>query len=68
MIARAVVFLSGLGLAVALAFLAQARGAGPVGILVVAAIPLVVLSLPAGLLAWATVRRGDPYNVEREYR
>lgn len=67
MIARGV-FLAGCGLAVALGFLAQARGAGPVGILVLACCPLLVLSLPAGLLAWATLRHGDPYNVEHRYR
>jgi hypothetical protein len=30
--------------------------------LVIAAGPLVVLGLPAWLMLWATIRRGDPYD------
>lgn len=32
-----------------------------------AAIPLVVLGLPAGLLLQAIVRHGDPYDVRHRY-
>lgn len=50
-----------LGLALVLAVLAgQAHP-------VLAAIPLVVLGLPAGLMLAATVRHGDPYDVRHRY-
>lgn len=64
----AAVFGLGLTGAIALAFVAEARGVGPLGILVLACCPLMCLSLPAGLLAWAAWRHGDPYNVEHRYR
>jgi thiamine transporter ThiT len=66
--ARLVVFGLGLAGAVVLAFVAEARGVGAGGILLLACCPLVVLSLPAGLLAWGAWRHGDPYNVEHRYR
>lgn len=68
MTARAVVFGFGLAGAVVLAFLAEARGVGWLGILLLACCPLLLLSLPAGLLAWAAWRHGDPYRVEHRYR
>jgi hypothetical protein len=61
--ARVVVFGLGLVGAVGLAFYAEARGVGWLGVLVLACCPLMVLSLPAGLLMWATIRHGGPYNI-----
>lgn len=34
---------------------------------VVSAVPLVVLGLPAWLMLWATIRRGDAYDVSHRY-
>jgi hypothetical protein len=67
-VACPVAFAVGLAGSVAVAFLAEARGVGAVGILVLACCPLLCLSLPAGLLGWAALRHGDPYNVEHRYR
>lgn len=35
--------------------------------LVIAAAPLVVLGLPAFLMLYATIRRGDPYDVSHKH-
>lgn len=65
---QATAFALGLALAVLLAFEADAEGLAWWAVLVIAVVPLVLLSLPAGLLLWATWRHGDPYNVEHRYR
>jgi hypothetical protein len=54
--------------AIALAFVAESAGVPWQAILALAAWPLLILTVPAGLLAWAKLRHGDPYNVEHRYR
>jgi len=53
-----------LALAVVLAVLVVAVTSTPV----LGLGPLVVIGLPAGLMAWATARHGDPYDVTHHYR
>jgi hypothetical protein len=58
----------GLVLAVALALWADSRGAPWWADLLVACAPLLLLTVPAGLLAWTTRRYGDPHDVTCRYR
>ena len=50
-------------LAGALGFAALAWQVHPV----LAAVPMIALGVPAGLMAWATWRHGDPYDVSHRY-
>jgi hypothetical protein len=58
----------GLVLAVALALWADSRGAPWWADLLVACAPLLLLTVPAGLLGWSTRRHGDPHDVTYRYR
>jgi hypothetical protein len=61
--ATAAVLLSAVALSVAAYAWIAASDPRPWVALVFAAGPLVVLGLPAWLLLWATIRRGDPYDL-----
>jgi hypothetical protein len=65
---QATVLAAAVVLAVLLGWGAHAGGLGWPAALVVAAIPLVLLGLPAGLMLAETIRYGDPYDLLRSPR
>lgn len=58
----------GMLIAVVLVVYADARGAPWWACLFIACGPLLLLTVPAGLLLWATIRHGDPHDVTYRYR
>lgn len=64
---QAIAVALGLVLAVLLGYGAVVEGLPALAVLVIAAVPLVGLALPAGLMLGATLRHGDPYDVRHRY-